>query len=153
MRSLFLLALSLSLFAGCGSDEADPGAEPTSEVLVAEVAPTFCEDESELIIVEERLGDGVEAVRENVVMVNYEGRFEDGEVFDSGESVQFPLDQVVPGFREGIAGMKIGGRHQLTIPPTMGYGPDGSRDPRTGEVVIPPCATLIFDVELLDIEH
>ena len=153
MRSLFLLSLSFFLFAGCGNDEADPATEPASEEEIAEVPPTFCEDDGQVIIVEEQLGDGVEAAVENMVTINYEGRFEDGEVFDSGEGVQYPLSGFVPGFRDGVVGMKVGGRRELTIPGSQAYGPDGSRDPRTGEVVIPPCATLIFDVELLDIEH
>lgn len=146
MRSLLMLVLSGVLFVGCRSDEADPSAEQISDEPIAEATPTFCEDEGELIIVEEQLGEGVEAAPENTVMINYEGRFENGEVFDSGESVQYPLSQFVPGFRDGIVGMKVGGRRQLTIPPMMGYGPDGGGP-------IPPCATLIFDVELLDIEH
>jgi len=153
MRSFFLLSLSLLLFAGCGNDEADSAAEPTSEEEIAEVAPTFCDDDGQVIVVEEQLGEGPEAVVENTVSVKYEGRFEDGQVFDAGEAMQYPLSGFVPGFRDGIVGMKVGGRRELTIPGSMAYGPDGSRDPRTGEVVIPPCATLIFDVELLDIEH
>ncbi len=143
MRFVFPLALSLVLFAGCGNDDADPAAAPAPDEQIAEAAPTYCED-GDLVIVEEQLGDGAEAVRENIVTINYEGRFENGEVFDAGAGVEHPVEGFVPGFRDGIVGMKVGGRRQLTIPPTLGYGPNGSGP-------IPPCATLVFDVELLAI--
>ncbi len=144
MRSLPLLVFSLLFFAGCGNGDADPAVAPTPDEPVAAATPTVCE-EGDLVILEEQLGDGPEAVRENTVTINYEGRFEDGEVFDSGEGVRYPLEQFVPGFRDGIVGMKVGGQRQLTIPPMLGYGPGGNGR-------IPPCATLIFDVELLGIE-
>jgi peptidylprolyl isomerase len=88
----------------------------------------------------------------NQVIVHYIGWLEDGTMFDSslnrGQSFVFPLGrgQVIPGWDEGVASMKVGGRRQLVIPPDLGYGAQGSGD------VIPPNATLIFEVELLGIQ-
>jgi peptidylprolyl isomerase len=88
----------------------------------------------------------------NQVIVHYIGWLEDGTMFDSslnrGQPFIFPLGQgqVIPGWDEGVASMKVGGRRQLVIPSDLGYGAQGSGD------VIPPNATLIFEVELLGIQ-
>jgi FKBP-type peptidyl-prolyl cis-trans isomerase len=91
--------------------------------------------------------------------VHYTGRFQDGNVFDSSLKpgrgpFSFPLGagQVIKGWDEGVASMKVGGKRKLTVPGSLAYGPKGMRDPSTGQYVIPPNATLIFDVELLGIQ-
>jgi FKBP-type peptidyl-prolyl cis-trans isomerase FkpA len=77
-------------------------------------------------------------------------------VFDSSRdpgrtafAVQIGVGQVVPGWDEGIPGMKVGGKRKLIIPGALGYGSAGQTDPNTGAVIIPPNATLTFDVEVL----
>ncbi len=83
------------------------------------------------------------------VKVHYTGKLIDGSVFDSsvqrGEPAEFPLDQVIPGWTEGIQKVTKGGKIKLYVPPQLAYGDDG----RPG---IPPGSTLVFDVELLDIK-
>jgi len=76
------------------------------------------------------------------VTVNYEGRLLDGTRFDGNEGTTFRLNQVIAGWTEGVGSMRVGGRRQLIVPPSLGYGASG-----TGS--IPPNATLVFDVELL----
>ena len=92
-------------------------------------------------------GDGAFPIPTDTVKVNYTGTLVDGTVFDSsvqrGQPVEFPLDQVIPGWTEGIQKINKGGKIKLYIPASLAYGDDG----RPG---IPPGATLIFDVELLD---
>ena len=82
----------------------------------------------------------------DTVTVAYEGRLEDGTVFDRSDRATFPLQRVIPGFRDGIVGMRVGESKTITVPPEQGYGAAGLPP------VIPPNATLIFDVTLLAIE-
>jgi FKBP-type peptidyl-prolyl cis-trans isomerase FkpA len=98
------------------------------------------------------LGDGATAQAGQQVSVHYTGWLTDGTKFDSsvdrGMPFQFTLGRgmVIRGWDEGVLGMKIGGKRKLTIPPQLGYGAQGAGG------VIPPNATLVFDVELLDIQ-
>lgn len=99
------------------------------------------------------VGAGDAAAPGDHVTVHYVGTLTNGTEFDSSRKRSKPLDfvlgrgQVIKGWDDGIAGMKVGGKRKLTIPPSLGYGVRGQ-----GEL-IPPNSTLVFDVELLAIEH
>ena len=106
-----------------------------------------------LIIEDLVVGEGAEAQDYNKVVVNYTGSLEDGTVFDSSlnpgrEPFTFTLGvgSVIKGWDLGVKGMKVGGKRKLTIPPELGYGDQGAGG------LIPPGATLIFEVDLLEVE-
>ena len=103
-----------------------------------------------LQIIDVTVGTGAAAKSSSTLSVNYTGWLEDGTKFDAsadhGGPAIFPLDQVIPGWREGMPGMKVGGKRRLIVPPDLGYGAAG-RPP-----VIPANATLIFDIELLSVQ-
>jgi FKBP-type peptidyl-prolyl cis-trans isomerase len=97
------------------------------------------------------LGTGAVATSGKKVTVNYTGWLTNGKKFDSSVGKQpftFKLGagEVIQGWDDGVAGMKVGGKRQLRIPPNLGYGSQGAGG------VIPPNATLIFDVQLLDVK-
>jgi len=107
----------------------------------------------ELIIEDIVIGNGVEAKSSDNVTVDYTGKLMDGSIFDSSKnpnrepfSFTVGIGVVIKGWDDGVPGMKVGGTRRLTIPPNMGYGSQGAGN------VIPPNATLIFDIELLGIE-
>ena len=129
-------------------------------MLMAFLAVFGCNEEnnevkmkSGLIIVDNVVGEGLEAEKFDILTVNYTGKLEDGTVFDSSKNpgrdpFRFTVGagQVIKGWEEGFIGMKIGGTRTLTIPPEMGYGARGAGD------AIPPNATLIFEIELLEVD-
>jgi FKBP-type peptidyl-prolyl cis-trans isomerase len=93
------------------------------------------------------VGTGDEAEAGGYVTVHYTGWLHDGTVFDSsvgGDPIRFRLSGLIPGWQEGIPGMKVGGKRKLVIPPDLGYGSS-----RTGS--IPGNSTLVFDIELIGV--
>lgn len=98
-----------------------------------------------------QVGTGKEAKSGQSVSVHYTGTLTSGKKFDSSRDRNEPFDfqlgagMVIKGWDQGVAGMKVGGRRKLTIPPELGYGPMGYPP------VIPPNSTLIFDIELIEV--
>lgn len=152
MKQQFVLVLTLlavfGVASGCGSanKSSTPG---TGGPMKANGQPTTTS--SGLQYWDIVVGTGTTAAPGNTVNVHYSGFLTAGEKFDSsrdrGEPFSFPLGagQVIKGWDEGVAGMKVGGQRQLRIPPQLGYGAAGAPG------AIPPNATLIFDVELLSV--
>lgn len=139
MTRLFLsgaLALTLALTA-CDSN--DP-------------IVSSCENESREIAIDTLAVGTSPAVADagDRVLINYTGTLENGSEFDSGTNSAFYLASTVSGFRQGVTGMRIGGRRRITVPPYLGYGTQ-AREDASGEVLIPSCSVLVFEVELLDI--
>lgn len=108
--------------------------------------------QSGLDFIEIEAGKGKQAEAGKTVSVHYTGKFQDGKIFDSsvsrGEPIEFQLGKgnVIKGWDEGIAMMRVGGKAQLIIPPDLAYGEKGASG------VIPPNATLVFDVELVSMK-
>ena len=140
-RTLVLFVSGLLSVAGCGGSTS-PGESTVTELIKTDT----------------QTGSGAEAMSGRVVTVHYTGWLYDatrtdlkGTKFDSSRDRNEPFafrlgtGEVIRGWDEGVAGMKVGGQRTLTIPPAMGYGARGAGG------VIPPNATLIFEVELLDV--
>ena len=135
----------MALVSTGGDDEGAPTA-----------APGECDEspqtlDSGLVVQDVECGDGEEAERGDLVTVHYTGTLENGGEFDSSRGGEpFPLrlgaGMVIPGWEEGLPGMRAGGTRDLTIPPELGYGEAG-RPPE-----IPPNSTLVFEIELLEVE-
>lgn len=123
-----------------------PSAEP---IATSSANPKM---ENKLIIVDEVIGAGAEAVSGKKITVNYSGTLTDGTKFDSSYDRGVPFSfnlgsgEVIQGWDQGFAGMKVGGKRKLTIPSDLAYGPNGIPG------AIPGGATLIFEVELLKVE-
>lgn len=104
-----------------------------------------------LVVQDEAVGTGATASAGDVVMVSYTGKLQDGTVFDSSagkQPIQFTLGagQVIPGWDEGIQGMKVGGKRLLIIPPSLAYGAQAYGP-------IPANSTLIFEVQLVSVSQ
>ncbi|HKN86533.1 MAG TPA: FKBP-type peptidyl-prolyl cis-trans isomerase [Nitrospiraceae bacterium] len=144
-RWLVQVALLLSLSAGlmAADNETKKETKPMAEQTVT--------TESGLKYLDMTVGTGRQAELGDTASVHYTGWLADGKKFDSSVDRKEPFSfrlgagQVIKGWDEGVMGMKIGGKRKLTIPPQLGYGARGAGG------VIPPNATLTFDVELLDL--
>ena len=116
--------------------------------VVINKKPKIIETGTGLRIEHLKKGTGKSPKKTDRVLVHYQGQLENGTIFDSsikrGEPIDFQLDEVIKGWTEGLQKMKIGGKARLFIPSHLGYGPEGSGP-------IPGGATLIFEVELIDI--
>ena len=146
VRSLFLAMLVSA--CGSGGDKGDGGF--SAELGIDPAALTS--KPSGLRFQDLSSGQGAEAVEGRTAVVHYTGWLTNGQKFDSsrdrGEPFAFRIGagQVIAGWDEGVAGMKVGGRRKLVIPADLGYGQAGAPP------VIPPGATLVFDVELLEVQ-
>ena len=148
--------VALAFAAAVGQSAAQ---SPAAAAPAASLSSTVGANVTELKKIDSKQGAGAEAVAGKVVIVHYTGWLYDpnvpdghGKKFDSsvdrGQPFDFPLGggRVIKGWDEGVAGMKVGGKRTLVIPPAMGYGARGAGG------VIPPNATLVFDVELLEVK-
>ncbi|QQS38714.1 FKBP-type peptidyl-prolyl cis-trans isomerase [Candidatus Woesebacteria bacterium] len=148
--ALILIAVAIFVFSGKDTPPANTLDEVEKTVDQSEGGGDM-KNTDELIIEDSVVGEGEEAVSGKEVTVHYTGTLTNGEKFDSsldrGQPFTFTLGvgQVIEGWDEGVKGMKVGGKRKLTIPGSMAYGPSGTQG-------IPPNATLVFDVELLDVE-
>jgi len=160
---IFALCAALALaIAGCGGSDSstessgDTAGSSSSDVSTnLKVKPKVTVPEGEppkkLEEIEVVEGDGAEAKEGDEITVQYVGvGYDSEEEFDSswsrGEPSTFDLDEVIPGWNQGIAGMKVGGRRELIIPANLAYGPTGSPP------VIGPNETLIFVIDLLKVK-
>lgn len=142
----------MGLVACSGKPDRDPavGTEGFSAALEVDTA-AMTKTPSGLRYQDVATGQGAEATAGKSVSVHYTGWLPNGEKFDSSRDRNQPFGftlgagQVIAGWDEGVAGMKVGGRRKLVIPPDLGYGTAGAPPD------IPPGATLVFDVELLDV--
>jgi FKBP-type peptidyl-prolyl cis-trans isomerase len=159
-RLIVMIAMVGLLLVACGDgDEDEAASEVTPVATEAEVEggppPVSGEatvTDSGLQIIEIEAGSGDEVQAGQTAVVHYTGWLADGTKFDSsvdrGQTFAFPLGagRVIPGWDEGVAGMKVGDKRRLVLPPDLAYGERGSPP------LIPPNAELTFDVELLEIQ-
>jgi FKBP-type peptidyl-prolyl cis-trans isomerase len=148
MRVPSLLLVALLSACESGGDRSSAGgvsADLGVDTAAMTTTPTG------LKIQDVRVGQGAEAKPGSTAVVHYTGWLTDGKKFDSSRDRGTPFDfrigagQVIPGWDQGVAGMKVGGQRKLVIPADLGYGAAGAPP------VIPPGATLVFDVELLEV--
>lgn len=145
-------AVCLLAVVGCTKKSETTTTEPTTKAVdTSSTAATTSPTVTELKIEDLKVGTGAEATAGKKVKVHYTGWLTNGTKFDSsvdrGTPFEFTLGagQVIQGWDKGVAGMKIGGKRKLTIPSDLGYGATGAGN------VIPPNATLVFEVELLGV--
>ena len=149
---VFIIAL-LTLVSGCDDGEDVTRATAEDGVFTIDDEADPITTESGLVIYHVEEGAGPQPADGNVVSVHYTGMLADGSIFDSsyprGGPIRFVLGRgsVIAGWDEGIALMNRGGKARLIIPPQLGYGSAGA-----GGGVIPPDATLTFDVWLVDVD-
>lgn len=145
MRTLLALCLAVALTA-CGDDGplTNDDFDPSLGVDLSQMTQTA----SGLYYQDMTLGAGDPAAAGDTVVVDYDGFLTNGNMFDTG-TITFILGvgQVIPGFDEGVAGMQVGGTRKLVVPPELAYGSAGA-----GGGLIPPNATLVFDVDLTAID-
>jgi len=173
-RSVLALALTAAFaLAACGYADPYATSGPVANESPGVVSPSPGADDFNagnglpvvtypdgLKYIELTVGTGAVAHSNDTVTVQYTGWLSDGTKFDSSRDrgTPFPVDlnaspsQVIAGWVEGIPGMKVGGKRKLIIPAPLAYGAAGKQDPNTGAYVIPPNATLVFEIELLSLK-
>ena len=142
INKLLCLLSALLVMTACTKKDGEDGANGSNGTALT----------GGLKIEDVKVGTGAEAVAGKVVVVHYTGTLTDGKKFDSSRDRKQPFSftlgagQVIKGWDMGVAGMKVGGQRKLTIPSDLAYGDRGAGG------IIPPKATLLFDVELVEVK-
>jgi FKBP-type peptidyl-prolyl cis-trans isomerase FkpA len=151
---LLLLVTACGERGASGDSGATEGADPTTLSYAAELGVDFSQMQTTangVYYLDTVVGEGEPAESGRGALVHYTGYFPDGRSFDSSLTFDEPfpvrlgMGQVIPGWDEGVPGMRVGGRRLLVIPPAMAYGAAGAGN------VIPPHQVLVFEVELLEV--
>jgi FKBP-type peptidyl-prolyl cis-trans isomerase FkpA len=139
----------LGLLLGLSGLTAQAADQPDAALKAAAAEPGAIVTASGLVYRSLKDGSGLKPKASDTVKVHYRGRFPDGREFDSSyqryQPIEFPLSRVIPCWTEGVQRMQVGGSAKLTCPAAIAYGKRGAGG------VIPPNATLVFEVELLDV--
>jgi FKBP-type peptidyl-prolyl cis-trans isomerase len=152
MAGVIILVLTFVAFAIAQTAKKAPAAPPNTKAPT-KVTGDGVKTDSGLQYWDIRLGNGETAKEGSRVRVHYTGWLTNGKKFDSSVDAGTPFDfrigngEVIKGWEEGVTGMRVGGKRQLHIPPSLAYGAEGTPDGS-----IPPNATLIFDIHLLAIQ-
>lgn len=149
-KATFAVALTVSLTACANEGKApEPAAAPAAAPATKETGKVITTASGLQYEVLTEGNGGAHPTATDQVTVHYKGTLTDGKVFDSsydrGKPATFPLNRVIPGWTEGVQLMTVGAKYKFTIPSNLGYGAAGAGG------VIPPNATLVFEVELLKI--
>jgi peptidylprolyl isomerase len=168
-RTLLLVPVLAAITLSACSSSPSPSSTSTTHAPTAVIAPSVANatnlsvepvisagtgaPSSQLTFKDLVVGTGTQAYASSTVTINYVGAlYSDGHVFDDSPWTSkkpagpYPLSTFITGFRDGITGMKVGGRREIVIPPRLAYGAQG-----VPQAAIPPNATLVFVVDLLKI--
>jgi FKBP-type peptidyl-prolyl cis-trans isomerase FkpA len=144
----FLICATALFLAACGMPSQTPSPSPSPAPAQSAGPITTA---SGLVYQSLQEGSGPSPAATDTVKVHYRGTLPDGREFDSsykrGEPTEFPLNRVIPCWTEGVQRMKPGGKARLTCPPAIAYGERGAGG------VIPPNATLLFEIELISVRR
>jgi peptidylprolyl isomerase len=156
LRRALATLLALVVLPACsGGDKPQASPSPTSSPVIATAKPTFAlptgSPSAQLQRIDLLAGTGIVALPGKVATVHYVGDHYDGREFDTswgGHPLSFTVggEEVIPGWDEGIVGMRVGGRRMLVVPPDLAYGPAGD-----GRGVIGPNETLVFVIDLISV--
>jgi FKBP-type peptidyl-prolyl cis-trans isomerase len=152
VAAVFVVVFALTAVFALAQSAARKSSTPNTNAPTRVTGPGVTTS-SGLVYWDIRVGNGEVAKEGSRVRVHYTGWLTNGKKFDSSVDAGKPFDftigngEVIKGWEEGVAGMRLGGKRQLRIPPALAYGADGTPDGS-----IPPNATLIFDVQLLGVQ-
>lgn len=156
IRTLFAAAVAAVSLAACSVSSTDVVTRTFPPMPALPAGADTVTTASGLKYVDITVGTGTVAAAGNAVTVDYTGWLTNGQGFDTSIGYS-PLvfrigqHQVIAGFEEGVTGMKVGGKRRLIIPPALGYGAHAQTD-ASGNVIIPANSTLVFDVQLQNVQ-
>ena len=160
MRARYFLAFAAlcAVAAACENDPLQPGCENITQTNSGTRGDTVVTSTG-LRYLELQAGTGAALESCRAVSLRYIARLQNGTVIDSletGRTLTFVLgrdgERFIPGFEEGLVGMRAGGERRVIVPPALGYGSEAQVDRQTGAVIIPAHSTLIFDLRVQQVE-
>jgi FKBP-type peptidyl-prolyl cis-trans isomerase len=151
-KKIFILFIVIIVLSGLYKLLSNKPQTVQKDNLQLQITPTIKTNMEQLKIEDIKIGEGQEVKSGDIVVMHYNGTLENGQKFDSSYDRNQPFEteigvgRVIKGWDQGVPGMKIGGKRKLTIPSDLAYGDNGIPG------AIPPKATLIFEVELINIK-